>query len=111
MKTGKSETLNTYIFNQFMDGQRINIESFRKFGDYNVYKDCKLVRIYYVHRFKKSWPIDIIAKEISELFCQDETQIISEIINFICSYPNFWDFRDSLEYKISTGNYFEDENR
>lgn len=98
-------TLNIQIFNKFLSGERICLNSFRRFGDYNTYLDCKLVRIYYIHahKSKKQTPIDNFISDL-QTNCDDEKQLIENVISFISDYPNFWEFRETMEYKILIQN-------
>lgn len=94
-------TLNIQIFQKFLSGERICLNSFRRFGDINTYLDCKLVRIYYVHNYKpkKQTPIDNFISDL-QISCDDEKQLIESVISFINDYPNFWEFRETMEFKI-----------
>lgn len=91
-------TTNIQIFEKFLSGERINIESFCRFADYNTYLDNKLVRIYYVHRNKpdKQTPLDNFVSDMP--YNQDEMFLIESVVSFISDYPNFWEFRKTDEY-------------
>lgn len=83
----------------FLLGERVKVESFRKFSDYNVYRDNKLIRIYFVNRYKSASDLDVLAGCLMEKFPRDEKEMIEEIVDFINSFPNFWDYRNEEEYK------------
>lgn len=93
-------TIRNEIFDMFKSGTRIKLNSFRRHSDYNVYKDCKLVRIYYVHRFKPAQPLDTIAEHLINNFGLGEADAINYIVDFINDFPNFWEYRNEPEYKF-----------
>lgn len=93
-------TIRNEIFDMFKSGVRINVKSFRRYSDYNVYCDCKLVRIYYVHRFKKSSPLDVISEHLTNMFGIGEIEAINHIVDFINDFPNFWEYRNEPEFSI-----------
>lgn len=88
-------TLNDYICDFFASGARLKLESYLSYGDINIFKDEKLVRIYYVHTIKKAITLcDFIdsIQAIEQFTNYDYSEIANEIADFIKTWPCIWHY-------------------
>lgn len=94
------------IYDFFISGGRLSLDSYRAQGDINTYLDEKLVRIYYVHRYKpkKETTLCNAVDTIIGNYGLDETEVREAVVEFIKTYPCIWHFRDEYEEELKLLN-------